>query len=144
MYATIPCCSREKPTQWRSTTKVRSWTVLPRINKVLHTDSLSVESTDVKPGTKPDTTAGIYGKKASRNLIGNMSQWRVQPCTDQDKRERKKNQRVILLKQLPLQHFSSEENRKFKTICRLQEIKIAVSNLNTKCYDLELTITELQ
>lgn len=30
----------KKLTQWRSTTKVRSWTVLPRTNKVLHTDSL--------------------------------------------------------------------------------------------------------
>lgn len=81
MYATIPCRSRAKLTQWRSTTKVRSWTVLPRINKVLHTDSLSVESTDAKPGTKPWHYCRNFWQKSLKKFkwveVGDMSQWRV-------------------------------------------------------------------
>lgn len=81
MYATIARRSREILTQWRSSTKVRSWTVLPRINKVLHTDSLSVESTDAKPGTKPRHYCRNFWQKSLKKFkwveVGDMSQWRV-------------------------------------------------------------------
>lgn len=40
----------------------------------------SVESTDAKPGTKPDTTAGIYGKKASR-IVLQLAICRNRECT---------------------------------------------------------------
>lgn len=79
MYATIPCRSRAKLTRWRSTTKVRSWTVLPRINKVLHTDSLVCRIDWCQTRNKTRHYCWNFWQKSLKNCVavGDMSQWRV-------------------------------------------------------------------
>lgn len=79
MYATTPCRSRAKLTQWRSTTKVRSWTVLPRINKVLHTDSLVCRIDWCQTRNKTRHYCWNFWQKSLKNCVavGDMSQWRV-------------------------------------------------------------------
>lgn len=79
MYATIARRSREILTQWRSSTKVRSWTVLPRINKVLHTDSLVCRIDWCQTRKQNPTLLLEFLTKKLKHCVavGDMSQWRV-------------------------------------------------------------------
>lgn len=64
---------------WRSTTNVRSWTVLPRINKVLHTDSLVCRIDWCQTRNKTRHYCWNFWQKSLWNCVavGDMSQWRV-------------------------------------------------------------------
>lgn len=101
MYATIPFRSREKLTQWRSTTNVRSWTVLPRINKVLHTDSLVCRIDWCQTRNKTRHYCWNFWQKAFR-IVLQLAICRNGEFILHRPRSKQKRTVIILLKQLPL------------------------------------------
>lgn len=104
------------PMAIKGSLKVRSWTVLPRINKVLHTDSLVCRIDWCQTRKQNPTLLLEFLTKKTQALCCSRRYVAMEsaPCTVQDLKQKRP---VILLKQLPLQYFSSEDNRKFKTIC---------------------------